>query len=75
MNRIALRFPRWSRIIFSATFLISLITGLLWFGLDRWGETEGEFKAVRRPQNHSRRRNDHYQNHSPWPSKFFWHCF
>ena len=49
MKRIGLRFPRWSRIIFSAIFLTSLITGILWFCLDRWGETDGEFGPEKHP--------------------------
>jgi hypothetical protein len=49
MRRISLRFPRWSRILFSVAFLLSLSTGLLWFSLDRWGEIEGEFGPEKHP--------------------------
>jgi hypothetical protein len=49
MKRISLRFPRWSRIFFTAIFLTSLASGLMWFALDRWGQTEGEFGPEKHP--------------------------
>lgn len=49
MKRLGLRFPSGARAFFSAAFLLSLISGLLWFSLDRWGEIEGEFGPEKHP--------------------------
>lgn len=49
MKRLSLRFPTWGRIFFSLSFLLSLASGLLWFGLNRWGEVEGEFGPEKHP--------------------------
>ena len=49
MRRISLRFPGWARILFSTSFFLSLATGLLWFSLDRWGGSEGEFGPEKHP--------------------------
>lgn len=49
MKRLSLRFPRWARTLFSCSLLLSLVSGLMWFGLGRWGTIEGEFG----PEKHS----------------------
>ncbi len=49
MKRLSLRFPNWARLFFSASFLLSLVSGMLWFALDRWGEVEGEFGPEKHP--------------------------
>lgn len=49
MKRLSLRFPNWSRALFSCSLLLSLVSGLLWFGLDRWGTIEGEFGSEKHP--------------------------
>jgi hypothetical protein len=49
MKRLALRFPSWARLSFSATFLLSLLSGSLWFYLGRWGDVEGEFGPEKHP--------------------------
>jgi hypothetical protein len=49
MKRLGLRFPNWSRLSFSLSFLFSLITGVMWFYLDGWGEVEGEFGPEKHP--------------------------
>ena len=49
MRRLALRFPRWARVVFSGSFLLSLTTGLLWFTLDRWGEIQGKSGPEKHP--------------------------
>jgi hypothetical protein len=49
MKRLSLRFPKWSRRVFSLSFLLSLISGTAWFGLDQWGTVEGEFGLEKHP--------------------------
>lgn len=49
MKRIALRFPRWAKILFSTSLLLSLVTGIMWFYLGRWGEVQGEFGPEKHP--------------------------
>lgn len=49
MKRLSLRFPNWSRALFSCSLLLSLVSGLLWFGLDKWGTVEGEFGVEKHP--------------------------
>ena len=49
MKRVALRFPRWARLVFSAAFLLSFVSGILWYSLGRWGEVEGEFGPEKHP--------------------------
>ena len=49
MKRLALKFPNWARAVFSLSLLLSLVTGLLWFCLGRWGQVEGEFGPEKHP--------------------------
>lgn len=49
MKRLTLRFPLWARAFFSASLLVSLVTGVLWYCLGRWGEVEGEFGPEKHP--------------------------
>lgn len=49
MKRLSLRFPRWARTLFACSLLLSLVSGLLWFGLGKWGTIEGEFGPEKHP--------------------------
>lgn len=49
MKRLSLRFPIWTRAMFTVTLLVSLTTGVLWFCLERWAGTEGEFGPEKHP--------------------------
>lgn len=49
MNRISLRFPLWARWITSSILLLSLVTGVMWYVLGRWGDVEGEFGPEKHP--------------------------
>ena len=49
MNRIAHRFPKWFRWMTSTVLLLSLVTGVMWYVLGRWGDIEGEFGPEKHP--------------------------
>ena len=49
MKRLSSRFPVWARAFFSVALLVSLVSGVCWYCLGRWGEVQGEFGPEKHP--------------------------